>query len=51
MESYVLAEINEAELGGTVVRNRLKRFFFKLKKFTVTVLETKHATQKNLKST
>jgi hypothetical protein len=51
MKSYVLAEINEAELDGTVAENRLKRFFSKLKKFIMTVSETKHATQKNLKST
>jgi hypothetical protein len=51
MESYVLTEINEAELDGIVVENRLKRFFSKPEKFTVTALKTKYATQKDLKST
>jgi hypothetical protein len=51
MESYVLTEIDKAELGETVAENRLKRFFFRLKEFTVTVLETEYATQKDLKST
>jgi hypothetical protein len=51
MGSYVLAEIDKAELGGTVAENRLKRFFSRLEKFIVTASETKHATQKDLKST
>jgi hypothetical protein len=50
MRSYVLAKINKAELSETVVKNRLKRFFSKPEKFTVIVLEIKHATQKDLKS-
>jgi hypothetical protein len=44
MESYVLAEINRAELNETVAENRLKRFFSKSKKFIITALKIKHAT-------
>jgi hypothetical protein len=51
MRSYVLTEINKAELDGIIAENRLKRFFSKSEKFIVIALETKYATQKDLKFT
>jgi hypothetical protein len=51
MRSYVLAEINGAELGGTVAENRLKRFFPRPEGFTVTASGSKHTAQEDLEST
>jgi hypothetical protein len=35
MELYVLAEVDGAELGGTITENRLKLFHLRLKGFSV----------------